>query len=166
MLAEDTDGSVALRLKVKGWTEGKKGNIRALLSTLQDVLWEGTEWEPISIADLLKSVQVKKAFMRACLIVHPDKITGDEHEPLARLIFDELNKAYNGVWVVCVVCPPYLKSALPLHYAFFDSSTFFAKISESYKCVIGASPALTREKLLPPFSVALVSTLDTLSHRH
>jgi hypothetical protein len=105
LLAGDTDGSVALKVKVGSWTDGKTGNFRALLSSLQDILWDDAGWEPIGVGDLLKPVQVKKAFMKACLIVHPDKITGDEHEKLASLVFDELNKAYNGMChVLCRWC--------------------------------------------------------------
>ena len=37
---------------------------------------------------------VKKAYRRACLIVHPDKHTDGEHEQEARQIFMQLSESY------------------------------------------------------------------------
>ncbi|KAF1600798.1 UNVERIFIED_CONTAM: Cyclin-G-associated kinase, partial [Eudyptes pachyrhynchus] len=50
-LARDTD---PLKLKLLDWIEGKERNIRALLSTLHTVLWDGeSRWTPVSMADLV-----------------------------------------------------------------------------------------------------------------
>lgn len=57
------------------WTEGKERNIRALLSTLHTVLWEGeSRWTPVGMADLVTPAQVKKQYRKAVLVVHPDKV--------------------------------------------------------------------------------------------
>lgn len=57
------------------WTEGKEKNIRALLSTLHTVLWDGeSRWTPVGMADLVTPGQVKKQYRRAVLVVHPDKV--------------------------------------------------------------------------------------------
>jgi hypothetical protein len=57
------------------WIEGKERNIRALLSTLHTVLWDGeSRWTPVSMADLVTPEQVKKQYRRAVLVVHPDKV--------------------------------------------------------------------------------------------
>ncbi|TSO98500.1 Cyclin-G-associated kinase [Bagarius yarrelli] len=65
-----------LKLQILDWIEGKERNIRALLSTLHTVLWEGeTRWKPLNMADLLTPDQVKKFYRKAALIVHPDKDT-------------------------------------------------------------------------------------------
>lgn len=62
-------------LQILDWIEGKERNIRALLSTLNTVLWEGeTRWKPVSMADLVTPDQVKKYYRKAALIVHPDKV--------------------------------------------------------------------------------------------
>ncbi|XP_061489326.1 putative tyrosine-protein phosphatase auxilin isoform X2 [Rhineura floridana] len=62
------------KLKILEWIEGKERNIRALLSTMHTVLWEGeTKWKPVSMADLVTPEQVKKVYRRAVLVVHPDK---------------------------------------------------------------------------------------------
>lgn len=58
------------------WTEGKERNIRALLSTLHTVLWDGeSRWTPVGMADLVTPGQVKKQYRRAVLVVHPDKVS-------------------------------------------------------------------------------------------
>lgn len=58
------------------WTEGKERNIRALLSTLHTVLWDGeSRWTPVGMADLVTPGQVKKQYRRAVLAVHPDKVS-------------------------------------------------------------------------------------------
>lgn len=49
-------------------------NIRALLSTLHTVLWEGSGWNPPNMTDLVETNKVKKQYMKANLIVHPDKV--------------------------------------------------------------------------------------------
>lgn len=55
------------------WTEGKKGNIRALLGTLHTVLWEGSDWN-CNLSNLVTYADVKKSYRKACLAVHPDKV--------------------------------------------------------------------------------------------
>ncbi|KAM6150539.1 cyclin-G-associated kinase isoform 2-T2 [Erethizon dorsatum] len=92
-LARDTD---PLKLKLLDWIEGKERNIRALLSTLHTVLWDGEHrWTPVSMADLVTPGQVKKQYRRAVLVVHPDKATGQPYEQYAKMIFMELNDAWS-----------------------------------------------------------------------
>ncbi|XP_069482459.1 cyclin-G-associated kinase [Ambystoma mexicanum] len=85
-----------LKLKILDWIEGKERNIRALISTLHTVLWEGeTRWKPVGIADLVTADQVKKYYRKAVLVVHPDKATGQSYEQYAKMIFMELNDAWS-----------------------------------------------------------------------
>ncbi|KAM3611790.1 uncharacterized protein V6R79_024258 [Siganus canaliculatus] len=85
-----------LKLQILDWIEGKERNIRALLSTLSTVLWEGeTRWKPVGMADLVTPEQVKKYYRKAVLIVHPDKATGKPYEQYAKMIFMELNDAWS-----------------------------------------------------------------------
>uniref|UniRef100_A0A671WHN1 Cyclin-G-associated kinase n=1 Tax=Sparus aurata TaxID=8175 RepID=A0A671WHN1_SPAAU len=85
-----------LKLQILDWIEGKERNIRALLSTLNTVLWEGeTRWKPVSMADLVTPDQVKKYYRKAALIVHPDKASGKPYEQYAKMIFMELNDAWS-----------------------------------------------------------------------
>uniref|UniRef100_A0AAX7U4Y0 Cyclin-G-associated kinase n=1 Tax=Astatotilapia calliptera TaxID=8154 RepID=A0AAX7U4Y0_ASTCA len=85
-----------LKLQILDWIEGKERNIRALLSTLHTVLWEGeTRWKPVGMADLVSADQVKKYYRKAVLVVHPDKATGQPYEQYAKMIFMELNDAWS-----------------------------------------------------------------------
>ncbi|KAM8890369.1 auxilin isoform 1-T1 [Synchiropus picturatus] len=84
------------KIKILDWIEGKERNIRALLSTMHTVLWEGeTRWKPVGMADLVTPEQVKKVYRRAVLVVHPDKATGQPYEQYAKMIFMELNDAWS-----------------------------------------------------------------------
>ncbi|XP_040273540.1 cyclin-G-associated kinase [Bufo bufo] len=85
-----------LKLKIFDWIEGKERNIRALISTLHTVLWEGeTKWKPVNMSELVTPDQVKKYYRRAVLVVHPDKATGQPYEQYAKMIFMELNDAWS-----------------------------------------------------------------------
>lgn len=63
------------RLKIAEWTEGKKGNLRALLCSMHTVLWpEADRWQRCEMHQLVSAADVKKAYRKACLAVHPDKV--------------------------------------------------------------------------------------------
>ncbi|KAF1744870.1 hypothetical protein MXB_3473 [Myxobolus squamalis] len=63
---------------IKLWTLGKGKNIRALLSTLQTIIWCPDKWNPVNLYDLsdYNSVLyfIRKIYTKACLLVHPDKV--------------------------------------------------------------------------------------------
>ncbi|CAD5228778.1 unnamed protein product [Bursaphelenchus okinawaensis] len=93
---EEVQNMDPTRIKIRDWTKGKERNIRALLGSLNDVLWEGSSnWNQPGMGELLSDINVKKYYRKACLVVHPDKQTGQPHEELARCIFTELNDAWN-----------------------------------------------------------------------
>lgn len=84
------------RMKIAEWTEGKKGNLRALLCSLHIVLWpEAERWQRCEMHQLVTAADVKKQYRRACLAVHPDKQAGTANENIAKLIFMELNNAWS-----------------------------------------------------------------------
>ena len=60
--------------RVKKWRLGKENNLRALLSTLQNVLWEGSGWKEIGMGELLMPGKVKIHYMKGIAKVHPDKV--------------------------------------------------------------------------------------------
>ncbi|CAF0882882.1 unnamed protein product [Rotaria sp. Silwood1] len=91
-LLKDIDPIV---LKVREWTEGKKRNIRALLCSLSTVTWPECTWTGCQLNELITHEQVKKVYRKAVLHIHPDKLRGDPNEPLAKLIFVELNEAWS-----------------------------------------------------------------------
>ncbi|KAK1368988.1 hypothetical protein POM88_035080 [Heracleum sosnowskyi] len=59
---------------IKLWSCGKERNIELLLCTLQDILWPNSGWCPIPPTNLYESSNVKKAYQRARLRLHPDKL--------------------------------------------------------------------------------------------
>uniref|UniRef100_A0A5S6Q6U7 Protein kinase domain-containing protein n=1 Tax=Trichuris muris TaxID=70415 RepID=A0A5S6Q6U7_TRIMR len=92
--------------KVRKWTNGKRRNIRGLLGSLHTVIWpENDRWQEVSMSQLLSAKEVKKHYRKACLAVHPDKFVGTPHETLAKLIFTELNDAWNEFEADTTVTP-------------------------------------------------------------
>ncbi|CAG9806410.1 unnamed protein product [Chironomus riparius] len=83
------------KLKVMEWIEGKRGNVRALLCTVDTILWDNAKWTKCEMSSLMTANDVKKAYRRCCLAVHPDKHAGTDNENLAKLIFMELNNAFS-----------------------------------------------------------------------
>lgn len=86
-----------LEPKLKAWSEehGKKKQLRALLANLHTILWEGSGWKQISLADVLDDGKVKRVYHRASRVVHPDK-TGHldaEKRFIAKRVFDALTQA-------------------------------------------------------------------------
>ncbi|XP_037946068.1 cyclin-G-associated kinase [Teleopsis dalmanni] len=82
------------KVRIMEWTEGKKSNIRALLCSMHTVLWTDAKWNKCEMSTLITAADVKKAYRRACLAVHPDKHNGTDNEEIAKLIFMELNNAW------------------------------------------------------------------------
>ncbi|XP_022724060.1 uncharacterized protein LOC111280825 isoform X2 [Durio zibethinus] len=56
------------------WSSGKENNIRLLLSTLHHILWPNSGWHMTPVTSLIESSQVKKAYQKARLCLHPDKL--------------------------------------------------------------------------------------------
>eukprot|EP01117_Protostelium_nocturnum_P002826 TRINITY_DN13744_c0_g1_i1.p1 TRINITY_DN13744_c0_g1~~TRINITY_DN13744_c0_g1_i1.p1 ORF type:complete len:601 (+),score=221.59 TRINITY_DN13744_c0_g1_i1:81-1883(+) len=88
----DLDDEVSDR--VEKWSAGKTNNIRALLSSLHQVLWEDHTWNPVSIGDLIQPNKLKITYRKAQLIVHSDKMVGKpmEQRLLAEKIFSVLQE--------------------------------------------------------------------------
>ena len=62
--------------RVLAWRGGKEGNIRALLCSLDAVLWDAV-LDGVRVKDLhevVSAAQVKRAYVKAVGRVHPDKV--------------------------------------------------------------------------------------------
>ncbi|XP_060176430.1 auxilin-related protein 2-like [Lycium barbarum] len=88
-----------LDIEIKRWAAGKEGNLRALLSTLQYVLWPECGWQPVSLTDLITGASVKKVYRKATLCIHPDKVQQKgatlQQKYVAEKVFDMLKEAWN-----------------------------------------------------------------------
>lgn len=88
-----------LDVEIKRWAAGKEGNIRALLATLQYVLWPESGWQPVSLTDLITAAAVKKCYRKATLCIHPDKVQQKganlQQKYIAEKVFDLLKEAWN-----------------------------------------------------------------------
>ncbi|XP_016482197.1 uncharacterized protein LOC107803095 [Nicotiana tabacum] len=88
-----------LDAEVKRWSSGKEGNLRALLSTLQYILGPNSGWQPIPLTEVITSVAVKKAYRKATLCVHPDKLqqrgASIQQKYVCEKVFDLLKEARN-----------------------------------------------------------------------
>lgn len=85
------------KLKILEWKESRRGNIRALLSSLHLVLSDGFRWKPIGMHQLVTDSDVKKIYRLACLAIHPDKLAASDEDTkeMAQMIFVELNEAWS-----------------------------------------------------------------------
>jgi ribosomal protein S13 len=86
-----------LEPRLKAWSEehGKKKQLRALLANLHTILWEGSGWKQVSLADVLDEAKVKRVYHKASRVVHPDK-TGHldaEKRFVSKRVFDALTQA-------------------------------------------------------------------------
>lgn len=64
----------AVEAKVTAWQGGKESNLRALLSSLDSILWAETGWKKVNMAELVVPNRVKIVYMKAIAKVHPDKV--------------------------------------------------------------------------------------------
>ncbi|KAI6703413.1 hypothetical protein NL676_012549 [Syzygium grande] len=87
---------------LRAWSVGKETNIRLLLSTLHQILWPNSGWSSVPLMSLIDSSQVKKAYQRARLCLHPDKLqqkgATDRQKYIARKAFSILQEAW-GVFI-------------------------------------------------------------------
>jgi hypothetical protein len=63
----------AVDARINTWRNGKQDNLRALLGSLDTVLWPEAGWKKISMADLVLPGKVKIQYMKGIGKVHPDK---------------------------------------------------------------------------------------------
>ncbi|QDS68910.1 hypothetical protein FKW77_008077 [Venturia effusa] len=84
--------------KLVAWKGTKSDNIRALLGSLDKVLWEGAGWNKVGMQDLVMPNKVKICYMKAIAKVHPDKISPNattEQRMISASVFSTLNEAWD-----------------------------------------------------------------------
>lgn len=61
--------------RVNKWREGKRDNLRALIGSMENVLWEGSGWKKVGLHELVINSKVKINYMKAIGKCHPDKVS-------------------------------------------------------------------------------------------
>jgi len=83
---EDED-ETCIRARVEAWQEGKK--LRAMLVTLHEVAPKSSGWTPVQLSAVMQPADVKSAYRKAVLAVHPDKLPPKERK-LGHCVFEVL----------------------------------------------------------------------------
>ncbi|KAL5987090.1 molecular chaperone [Asimina triloba] len=97
-LQPNQDDIQIIDAKIRQWSHAKEENIRSLLSTLQYVtspdcqsipgavkhhltgnasevvLWPESGWKPVPLVDIIEGSSVRRAYQKALLCLHPDKL--------------------------------------------------------------------------------------------
>jgi hypothetical protein len=60
--------------KIARWRDGKRDNLRALIGSLDLVMWEGSDWKKVGMHELVTNGKVKINYMKAIGKCHPDKV--------------------------------------------------------------------------------------------
>jgi hypothetical protein len=60
--------------RISLWRDGKRDNLRALLGSLDNVMWEGAGWKKVGMHELVQNNKVKINYMKAIGKTHPDKV--------------------------------------------------------------------------------------------
>ncbi|KAF5375083.1 hypothetical protein D9758_000377 [Tetrapyrgos nigripes] len=86
--------------KLLAWKGGKETNIRALLASLDTILWTELGVQKLNMSELITEGQVKIKYMKAIGKVHPDKLNATnstvEQRMIAGGVFGALNEAWNA----------------------------------------------------------------------
>ncbi|RDA90223.1 hypothetical protein CP533_1068 [Ophiocordyceps camponoti-saundersi (nom. inval.)] len=91
-LAEQVDS------RISAWRDGKRDNLRALLGSLDKVLWANSGWKTVGMHELVMANRVKVVYMKAIAKTHPDKLPQDastEVRLVAGLVFSTLNESWD-----------------------------------------------------------------------
>ncbi|KAK6954144.1 hypothetical protein Daesc_004106 [Daldinia eschscholtzii] len=91
-LSEKVDARIA------SWRDGKRDNLRALLGSLDQVLWENSGWKKVGLHELVVANKVKIHYMKAIAKCHPDKLPQDastEVKLIAATVFSTLNESWD-----------------------------------------------------------------------
>lgn len=102
-LAAEESAKFALKdtidAKILAWKAGKESNLRALLSSLDTIVWPELGWKKIQLHEVLDDKGLKKNYTKAIARLHPDKVRKDattEQKMIAEGAFGALNDAWNA----------------------------------------------------------------------
>ncbi|KAI9844862.1 MAG: hypothetical protein M1838_002004 [Thelocarpon superellum] len=84
--------------RLTAWKGGKQDNLRALLGSLDAVLWPEAGWKKVGMHELVLPNKVKVVYMKGIAKVHPDKLAltaTTEQRMISGAVFSTLNEAWD-----------------------------------------------------------------------
>ncbi|XP_065878887.1 uncharacterized protein [Euphorbia lathyris] len=102
---EESEKDMELQIldeEIRLWSAGKETNIRMLLSTLHHILWPNSSWSATSLTSLIESSQVKKAYQKARLCLHPDKLQQRGATPRQKYIAEKAFSILQDAWAAFI----------------------------------------------------------------
>ncbi|KAM1153962.1 hypothetical protein ACFX2I_036332 [Malus domestica] len=87
---------------IRLWSAGKESNIRMLLSTLHHVVWPKSGWYAVPLTSLIEGSQVNKAYQKARLCLHPDKLQQRGATPAQKYIAETAFAILQDAWAVFI----------------------------------------------------------------
>ncbi|KAI5441044.1 hypothetical protein KIW84_010487 [Lathyrus oleraceus] len=87
---------------IRLWSSDKETDIRELLSTLHHILWPESGWSPATYMSLIESSQVKKAYQKARLCLHPDKLQQRGATLLQKYIAEKAFSILQDAWTAFI----------------------------------------------------------------
>ncbi|XP_020204503.1 uncharacterized protein LOC109789873 isoform X2 [Cajanus cajan] len=87
---------------IRLWSSGKETDIRLLLSTLHHILWPESGWYAVPLTNLLESSQVKKAYQKARLCLHPDKLQQRGATLLQKYVAEKAFSILQDAWTAFI----------------------------------------------------------------
>ncbi|KAI0053764.1 hypothetical protein FA95DRAFT_1579387 [Auriscalpium vulgare] len=104
---KDAEAEDQLRFELKdsvdarlgAWKKGKETNIRALVASLDTVLWPELGLQKVGMAELVTPNQVKIRYTKAIAKLHPDKLNANNTTLEQRMIANGVFGALNEAWI-------------------------------------------------------------------
>ncbi|KAK7399960.1 hypothetical protein VNO78_11158 [Psophocarpus tetragonolobus] len=87
---------------IRLWSSGNETDIRLLLSTLHHILRPESGWNAILFMSLLESSQVKKAYQKARLCLHPDKLQQRGATTLQKYVAEKAFSILQDAWAAFI----------------------------------------------------------------
>ncbi|KAL3615203.1 hypothetical protein CASFOL_040864 [Castilleja foliolosa] len=91
-----------LNEKIRLWSTGKETNIQLLLSSLHHILWDNSGWVPIPLMNIIESSKVKKAYQKAQLCLHPDKLQQRGSTAIEKYIAEKVFSVLQDAWAAFI----------------------------------------------------------------
>lgn len=87
---------------IRMWSSGKETDIRLLLSTLHHILWPESGWHTIPLVNLVEKSQVKRAYQKARLCLHPDKLQQKGATLLHKYVAEQAFSILQDAWAAFI----------------------------------------------------------------